>query len=236
MLQETGLGPSTCGCGPWSVPSDCSFPCDISDADEASAFLKAQAGQRTALPNEIISGERAALTGRCFRVLDGVVRLTRIFSDGQRQVARFAYAGDYIGLSSAERELTCEAVTNVTLLEYDAYRLQRMADCNPHVARQLAHALRAGIDHGFDHVRLLGRRKARQRLALFLRTLHRHIGLGDVVPIPMSRADIADHIGLTPETVSRAFAEHRRRRVVREIDRNLLRLDLRSLDFLADES
>ncbi|NNM73908.1 Crp/Fnr family transcriptional regulator [Enterovirga aerilata] len=234
MSEGAGLQPDTCGCGPWTTLSGGS-PCRIEDDHQANAFLANEAGQRTASANEMISGHREG-ERRCFRVLDGVVRLVRIFPDGQRQVARFAFPGDFVGLTASERELTCEAVTDTTVLEYDAERLERISDCNPHLARQLARALRDGVDQNVEHVRLLGRRSARQRLALFLKSLHGELGLGDLVPLPMARADIADHVGLTAETVSRAFAELKRRRVLMEIDRNLVRLDLSALTSLADET
>ncbi|MBY0298711.1 MAG: helix-turn-helix domain-containing protein [Methylobacterium sp.] len=64
--------------------------------------------------------------------------------------------------------------------------------------------------------------------------LHRHLGLGDVVPVPMPRTDIADYVGLTPETVSRAFADLRQRKVVNFFDRHLLRVDLPALVTIAD--
>ncbi len=56
---------------------------------------------------------------------------------------------------------------------------------------------------------LLGRMSARERLANFL--LHmaarRYREDCDTIPLPMTRSDIGDHLGLSTETVCRTFAE-----------------------------
>ena len=210
------------------------LPCNLRSEEETRVFLQQQAGRLVAVSDKVISRGGGA-ERRCFRVNDGVVRLVQFYADGHRQVTRFAFPGDYFGLSRAERELASEAVSGVTLLEFDAGRLQQLSDCTPYLARQLTSALRASVSQATEHVVLLGRKDPRQRLAVFLRMLHRHLGLGDVVPVPMPRIDIADYIGLTPETVSRAFAELRRRSIVEDLDRHLLRLDLSALGRLAED-
>lgn len=210
------------------------LPCDLHSEEDTRAFLQQQAGRIIAAPDKTISLEGAD-ERRCFRVADGVVRLVRYDAEGHRQITRFAFPGDYFGLSRAERELAAEAVSSTTLLQFDVGQLQQLSDCNPYLARQLAGALRASVSQATEHVLLLGRRNPRQRLAAFLRMLHRNLGLGDVVPVPMPRTDIADCIGLTPETVSRAFRELRRRAIVEDIDRHLLRLDISALNRLAEE-
>ncbi|MBY0298713.1 MAG: Crp/Fnr family transcriptional regulator [Methylobacterium sp.] len=209
------------------------LPCDLRDEEETQRFLLRQAGRRVVAADAVIS-KGGVSERRCFRVMEGVARLVLIDVDGRRQVTRFAFPGDYFGLSRSERELVAEAASHAVLLEFDAGRLQRLSDCNPHLARQLATAMRSNLGQAMEHVVLLGRKTPRQRLAGFLRMLHRQLGLGDVVPVPMPRTDIADYVGLTPETVSRAFADLRQRKVVDHIDRNLLRVDLPALVMIAD--
>jgi CRP/FNR family transcriptional regulator, anaerobic regulatory protein len=210
------------------------LPCDLRSEEDTHAFLQQQGGRLVAAPDKVLSRGGAA-ERRCFRVTEGVVRLVQLYADGHRQVTRFAFPGDYFGLSQAERELVSEAVSPATLLEFDVGRLQQLSDCNPYLARQLTSALRASVSQATEHVVLLGRKDPRQRLAVFLRILHHHLGLGDVVPVPMPRIDIADYVGLTPETVSRAFAELRRKSMVEDLNRHLLRLDLSALGRLAGD-
>lgn len=209
------------------------LPCTLETEDESRSFLIRQGGRRTVGPNEAIFAG-GPTESRCFRVLEGVVRLVTFFPDGARQIVRFAFPGAYFGLTHAERFLTAEAVSPVVLLEFDAGKLQRLGECNPLLGRQLANVLRASASEALDHVGLLGRKDARKRLALFLRFLHQNIGLGDIVTVPMSRSDIADFVGLKIETVSRAFGYLRRRHLIEDVGRGVLRLDLRGLDLLID--
>ncbi|MFC1458290.1 MULTISPECIES: Crp/Fnr family transcriptional regulator [Microvirga] len=209
------------------------LPCTLETEDESRSFLIRQGGRRTVGPNEAIFAG-GPTESRCFRVLEGVVRLVTFFPDGARQIVRFAFPGDYFGLTHAERLLTAEAVSPVVLLEFDAGKLQRLGECNPLLGRQLANVLRASASEALDHVGLLGRKDARKRLALFLRFLHQNIGLGDIVSVPMSRSDIADFVGLKIETVSRAFGYLRRRHLIDDVGRGVLRLDLVGLDLLID--
>ena len=70
-----------------------------------------------------------------------------------------------------------------------------------------------------EQMLLLGRKTARERLASFLLAQGRQaIAFGApperVIRLPMSRTDIADYLGLTVETVSRALAQFRTEGVV----------------------
>jgi len=75
---------------------------------------------------------------------------------------------------------------------------------------------------------LLGRKTALEKIASFLLMLSERQarrGLPAVpVQLPMSRADIADYLGLTTETVSRTFTQLRRRNVIRLDANNLVSL------------
>ena len=63
-----------------------------------------------------------------------------------------------------------------------------------------------------DHLLVLGRQSAKERVASFLLRLadRTDVGRGDRLDLPMSRQDIADHLGLTIETVSRMIGELKR--------------------------
>jgi CRP/FNR family nitrogen fixation transcriptional regulator len=65
-----------------------------------------------------------------------------------------------------------------------------------------------------NHMLLLGRKSALEKIATFLLDLAERTAHGDAVDLPMSRSDIADHLGLTIETVSRSFTQLERQGVI----------------------
>jgi CRP/FNR family transcriptional regulator len=82
-----------------------------------------------------------------------------------------------------------------------------------------AHELQRGAQ---DQMLLLGRKTAVERLASFLLDLSRATGAraveGRIIQLPMTRAEIADYLGLTTETVSRVTSRLKVRGVIRLLD------------------
>jgi CRP/FNR family transcriptional regulator, nitrogen fixation regulation protein len=86
-------------------------------------------------------------------------------------------------------------------------------------------------------IHLLGHRSAVERLSAFLLYIGRRPMSGDLIELPMSRGDIADHLGLTIHTVSRTVTMLARRGVIQLIGRQRMRiLDRNALSVLAGES
>jgi CRP/FNR family nitrogen fixation transcriptional regulator len=58
-----------------------------------------------------------------------------------------------------------------------------------------------------EHILLLGRKSAKERVITFLLNMDRQLAVDGVLVLPMRRLDIADYLGLTLETVSRSLSE-----------------------------
>jgi len=142
---------------------------------------------------------------RIYRVISGAVRTTRLLSDGRRQVGEFYFPGDVFGLETGpDHRYSAEALCDSVVLSVKRSAL-RASDAAAEFDRMIWDATARELDRTQDHVLMLGRKTACERVASFLRgVVERTGGLGD---LPMSRQDMADYLGLTIETVSRMLSQ-----------------------------
>lgn len=141
-----------------------------------------------------------------YRVVSGVVRTSRLMSDGRRQVGDFYYPGDIFGLEPGdEHRYSAEALSDciVLVLKQSALRAEEDAEA---LARVIWTATARELERAHEHVMLLGRKSAFEKVASFLSDITRR-GQGRDGDLPMSRQDIADYLGLTIETVSRTISK-----------------------------
>jgi CRP/FNR family nitrogen fixation transcriptional regulator len=64
----------------------------------------------------------------------------------------------------------------------------------------------SNLQHAENHLLLLGRNTALERVAAFLVEMDKRLTAAGIMVLPMSRRDIADYLGLTIETVSRVLS------------------------------
>jgi CRP/FNR family transcriptional regulator, nitrogen fixation regulation protein len=143
-----------------------------------------------------------------YRILSGTVRLCRYMPDGRRYIVDFLMPGDLMGfVESPDQPVSAEAVTEVTLIAYPRSCFDRMAQENAAVRTQLLCHISSNLLTAHQHLFVLGCQKAKERVASFLLRLADRMDVmeGDRLDISMSRQDIADHLGLTIETISRTI-------------------------------
>lgn len=167
-----------------------------------------------------------------YRILSGVVRTYRMMPDGRRHVTDFLLAGDLLGFEiGEEHNVSAEAVSDCVIRRYPRRQLELAANDQPVVARRLLTLACDRLAAAQSQMVSLGRKTAEERFASFLLGLvDRALGVDRAIALPMTRADIADHLGLTIETVSRLFSRLRREGVIelpdahsfRPIDREAL--------------
>lgn len=174
-----------------------------------------------------------------YRIVSGTVRLCRYMPDGRRYIVDFLLPGDLMGfVESPDLPASAEAVTDVTLVAFPRVCFDRLAEENPAVRTQLLCHLCANLLTAQQHLFVLGCQKARERVASFLLRLADRTDLvyGDRLDLPMSRQDIADHLGLTIETISRTMTALRGEGIVLIPNSNQIVLrDMAALRALAAE-
>lgn len=145
-----------------------------------------------------------------FSVVNGAVKLSKLMSDGRRQIIGFLFSGDFFGFSPiATYGYTAEAISGTTLCRFSESRLRTVLEKNSELERRLRRVLVQELSFAQEQMLLLGRMTAREKVAHFLLMLSRRAQArgetGATVPVPMSRLDMADYLGLTIETVSRTL-------------------------------
>ena len=146
-----------------------------------------------------------------FTIRRGVVRLVRAFPDGRRSIVGFLHDGDFLGsrFDAAKYPVTAEAVTKIEYCRILLKDLQGLATEFPGLERQLLSMSHDRMKAAENHIVLLGRKTAMEKVAAFLLASQEwgnHEASGEF-DLPMSRADIADYLGLTIETVSRVMTK-----------------------------
>lgn len=152
-----------------------------------------------------------------YKVVEGGVRLCKVRPDGRRQIAEFLLPGDMFGLEcGSEHSLTAEALCDVVVMRCPRNHVERLSEEQPGVRRQLMSLLRRELSAAQDHLVMLGRQTAKERVASFLLLLAQRTDADndDALDLPMGRQDIADYLGLTIETVCRALTDLKRERLI----------------------
>ncbi len=182
--------------------------------EQATAFrpsteapgLMAQFGLRMdyARDEEIYAQEEEA--DLIYQVVSGAVRTTRLMSDGRRQIGAFYYPGDVFGIEKGEEhrfsaEALCDTVVLVAKRNAVVLAAGREA-----LERFIATATARELDRMQDHLLLLGRKTACEKVASFLLEVADRTKQS-LAELPMGRQDMADYLGLTIETVSRMVTQ-----------------------------
>ncbi len=170
-------------------------------------------GLRTLCPREHLFHEGDPADS-FFEVLEGVVRAYKIFADGRRQIVSFAYAGEVIGFGQGDiYRFDCDALTSARVRVIARSSLLRVVRERPDLGQRLLDIAASEVAQMQNLSILLCRRSALEKLAAFLLDRAEQID-AEQVPLPMSRTDIADFLGLTTETVSRNMTRLRTMKVI----------------------
>lgn len=155
--------------------------------------------------DEEIFGEGEA-ADYVYQVVSGAVRTYRILRDGRRQIDEFHFAGEYFGLEMTEtHRVTAEALTDASIRMIRRGALSDLAAKQSDTARALFRLTAEGLQRSQDHVLMLGRRSAQERVVGLLLDIAQRTNARAELDVPMGRQDMADYLGLTIETVSRAL-------------------------------
>ena len=145
-----------------------------------------------------------------YQVKKGAVRTYKLLSDGRRQIDAFHLEGDVFGLTSGEfHRFTAEAIVTTTLRLLRRKNIEKTVGEDRALARDMLKMTTRSLRHAEDHMLLLGRKDSLEKVAAFLVEMDQRMNGSELMTLPMTRRDIADYLGLTLETVSRALSRLR---------------------------
>jgi CRP-like cAMP-binding protein len=185
--------------------------------NESQRRQLASVATRVSMPTRTIVFREDTALESIFLASEGVLKAFREMPSGKRRVAAFLFPGDLFGLAEDGRYVnTVQSVTPATVYRIPNEALIEMLRRDPelqfHFLTKVTHAVRQGQRHGI----VLARRDAAGRMAMFLHMLEKDLpgGRSGTIPLPMSRTDVAEYLGLSLESVSRATSALSRRGIV----------------------
>jgi CRP-like cAMP-binding protein len=152
-----------------------------------------------------------------YKVIEGAVRLSRLFADGRRQIVNFHLPGEIFGFEPSDFYFaSAEAVGRVVLLRCPRACMMHFCAADPDINHNRLMMLSKSLFSAERHIAMLGHQSARQRIASFFLTFDMsHPCDGEFAfNLPLGRQDIADYLGLTIETTCRALSDLKRRRII----------------------
>lgn len=195
---------SSCALNPVCLP----LAVDEADLDQLESIIERR--------RPLLRGASLFRQGDAFHALyavrSGALKTCLAPTDGDEHITGFYLPGDIVGLDSLARaQHGCSAVAleSTTYCAIPFAQLEALALKLPSLQHHLFKLLSTEIHCDQQLLLLLGKRSAEARIAAFLlglasRYKRRHLSESRF-HLPMSRTDIANHLGLAIETVSRVL-------------------------------
>ena len=232
---------------PIDLPHEVCSGCAVRSISLCAALETEELKLLDAISAQVHFGEKQTIArqddpaGWVFNITGGMVRLYRLLADGRRQIIGFLLPGDFLGLALSERHAFCaDAVDPVTACRFSRTDFSCLVGSKPRLLQRLHEVAMHELALAQDHIVLLGRQTAGERVAAFLVQLRdrrsRHGAAGHLhlhLPLPMTRADIADYLGLTLETVSRTISRLARENLLLVVPGGVRLLDPDAIEALS---
>ncbi len=171
-----------------------------------------------------------------YKVVSGAVRISKLLSDGRRQIGAFYLPGEIFGLEmEAAHAFSAEAIgdSQILVVKRNTFLAEASRDCA--IVTEMWTQTMTHLHRAQNHMLLLGRKNAQERIAAFLLEMAARLSHTGEIELPMSRQDIADYLGLTIETVSRTLTQLERDGLIAiPASRRIVFRDRAALDLMND--
>jgi CRP-like cAMP-binding protein len=147
-------------------------------------------------------------------ILGGAVRKFAIRSNGQRQIVDLIVTSEFLGFAPADPAFVLEAVSNDTrIASFTSDQIASLQSRFPAVSSVMHNCAADAIRRLEHHLLVQSRITAREKVSAYLAAMTRRMqrNRSNTIVLPVTRYDIADHLGIAVETVSRTMTALRRR-------------------------
>lgn len=181
-------------------------------SDAQACEIQGLLRRRVAEPHEAVFRQGDA-SEWLYIVRTGQIKLSVTGPDGREQILRIAVAGQLIGYDTVHdphHPYTATALTPVRLCGIRHRDMLRVMEQNLAVSHRMVQLLNQELSQAQALIHILGQKSSAEKIALFLLSLlprHAHAESPAELPLPLSRREMAEMLGLTVETVSRLMAE-----------------------------
>ena len=180
-------------------------------------------------------------------VISGVIKLEKTSADGRQQIVGLVFAPDFLGRAfSHSNPYFAQAATDAEICTFPHTGFEQILRSYPGLEHRLFENTLNELDSAREWMFVLGRKSAQEKVASFLHLIAKRqpmIGCTLVdasahaarFELPLTRADIADFLGLTIETVSRQLSNLKRQGTIQLVSgREVIVPDLRKLESKAE--
>ena len=223
-MKQNGSSAQAGAAGPQRTVAETRNPLEI--LDSIALMVRCRRGQ------EICS--QGNQMDYWYRVVSGAARRCVVLPTGRRQIVDLLLPGDFFGAADRnEHAFALEAIVESTVVAcYPRRQVERLADADPRVARQIREMTFNAILRLEEQLLIVGHMTAVEKVGSFILTMAERLSgeSADSLYLPMSRYDIAAYLAVSVETVSRALTGLRLRgaitfagtRQIRIVDRDAL--------------
>jgi CRP/FNR family transcriptional regulator len=161
-----------------------------------------------------------------YKLTHGTACLYKMMADGRRQIVGFALPGDFLGSPFSDQyPCSVDAISEIRACQFPRGSFLTFLRTHPTNLYLMLEATLQETNAAREHMLMLGRGTAEEKFVEFIINWRARVGrrgaLANLVPLPMSRRDVADFLGLTIETVSRVVTKLERENVIRVVPEGL---------------
>jgi CRP/FNR family transcriptional regulator len=176
-----------------------------------------------------------------YTVRIGFIKIEYSLPNGHNQVNHFATNGDLIGtdgIANGKHQLDATALTDGELCSLNFNRIQSLMRDNPKIQRSVDCAMSRELNNTHEHLYSLGSHNVEQKLAFFILHLHNKLGILHsglkAIRLPMSREDLRSYLGVTAESLSRAFTNLEKKGYFQVRNKDINNIDYEGLSELIE--